>query len=576
MTQKEELFCRYYVKYNNGAKAAREAGYPAKRARERAYELRTLQHIKTRIFELRQETFKENNITVKNLKEELAAIAYFDIKDLVEWKTETETSKRTGKQYEKFKTRLKDSDDLDTRAIKEFTITKEGEIKFKWHDKNQAIKQLFEELKYQDSREEEEELFYDLDNIRVNPHFNKWYFEEYNKPKYLYHILKGGRGSGKSTSAARRLVKDILKHPINILVVRKIHSTLLESCYEDLKQAINDLGVSDEFRCVGGNKPYIRRKRTGQKFIFRGGVEPEKIKSIKTSKYPIARLWVEEVTEFKTYEELKTILDSVVRASLPEGIDYKVIFTYNPPKKKGAWPNKKFETQFIPDNTFVDHSTSFDNPHLSKEFLEEAENVKKENTQRYEWNYLGKAIGGGIVPFSNLEFREITDEEISRFDNILQGIDWGFSINPAHFTRLHFDENKDILYIFGEINGLKLNEEQLAKKIVRNRWNDTIITCDSEDPKSIYNIRAYGCKSRGAKKGPGSVEHGLEWLDSKAKIIIDPKRCPKTTKNFEDADYKIDKNGELLAELDRSLGVDAIDAVRYATEHKHYTKRKFY
>jgi PBSX family phage terminase large subunit len=571
MTQKQEEFCRYYVKLKNGTQAAIKAGYPKKSAYEIAHQNLKKIEIKLRIRELRELSFKLNNITEKNLKEELASIAYHNIDDLVNWETEIDDRGR-----KKFKTNIKNSNEIDTRAIKEITITREGDLKFKCYDKGHAIRILLEELKYQENKEEEEDLFYDLDNIRVNPHFEKWFFEEYNNPEYLYHILKGGRGSGKSTSAARRFVKDILQFPINILVVRKIHSTLLESCYEDLKQAINDLGVSDEFRCVGGNQPYIRRKRTGQKFIFRGGLEPEKIKSIKTSKYPIARLWVEEPTEFKKYEELKIIFDSVVRANLPEGVTYKIILTYNPPKLKGAWTNKMYNTQFINKNTFVDHSISFDNPHLSKEFLEEAENVKLSNEKRYLWNYMGEAIGGGITPFSNLTFREITDEEIFRFDNILQGIDWGWSINPAHFTRLHFDETKRKIYIFGEINGLKLNDEKLAKKIVAKRWNDIIITCDSEDPKSIANIKAYGCKSRGAKKGSGSVEHGLEWLDGLTEIIIDPKRCPKTAKNFEDADYKTDRNGELLDELDKKLGVDAIDAVRYATEHKHYSKRKFF
>ena len=48
---------------------------------------------------------------------------------------------------------------------------------------------------------------------------------------------------------------------------------------------------------------------------------------------------------------------------------------------------------------------------------------------------MGKPIGGGVVPFDNLTFRPITDAEIARFDNIRQGIDWGYAIDPFSLTR---------------------------------------------------------------------------------------------------------------------------------------------
>lgn len=424
--------------------------------------------------------------------------------------------------------------------------------------------------------DDEDEDFYELDNIKLVPHFEKWFYDEYHKPKYLYHILKGGRGSGKSTSVARQLIKDILQFPINILVVRKIHSTILESCYEELKQAMNDLGVEDEFKCVAGNKFYIRRKKTGQKFIFRGGVEPAKIKSIKTSKFPIGRLWVEELTEFKEWNDVKIIVDSVVRADLPKNLDYKIIFTYNPAKRKTNWCNDRYESKVnIPKNTYINHSTSFVNPFLSDEFMEDAEAVKLKNEIYYKWYYLGEPIGGGIVPFNNLEFREISNEEIVKFDNVIQGIDWGYSINPFHHTRCHLDLDKFILYIYGEINQLKLIDIRAGEKIIKLAWNDIPIIADNEDPKSIANIRTLGIRVAAAKKGPGSVEHGLEWLDSLTSIIIDPVRCPKTAKSFEIADYEVNKQGELLENLDRKNPIDPIDAVRYATERFHYNKRKF-
>ncbi|GMA59659.1 phage terminase large subunit [Alicyclobacillus fastidiosus] len=51
--------------------------------------------------------------------------------------------------------------------------------------------------------------------------------------------------------------------------------------------------------------------------MFHGADDPAKIKSIKTSKFPIARLWVEELAECQTEDEVSTIVNSVVRAERP-------------------------------------------------------------------------------------------------------------------------------------------------------------------------------------------------------------------------------------------------------------------
>ncbi|PGZ05997.1 PBSX family phage terminase large subunit, partial [Bacillus thuringiensis] len=97
------------------------------------------------------------------------------------------------------------------------------------------------------------------------------------------------------------------------------------------------------------------------------------------------------------------------------------------------------------------HSTYHDNPHISKQFVEEAEETKRLKPQQYEHEYEGKPTGSGVVPFSNLTFRRITDEEIKTFDNIHQGIDWGYGNDALSFGRMHYDKTRRKLYIFGEI-----------------------------------------------------------------------------------------------------------------------------
>jgi PBSX family phage terminase large subunit len=285
-------------------------------------------------------------------------------------------------------------------------------------------------------------------------------------------VLKGGRGSAKSTHIAFTLILEIIKKPITILCVRKVGNTLSESVYEQLKEAIDMLGLGHLFECKKSPLQIVYKPR-GNKIIFRGADDPSKIKSIKISKFPLTTLWIEELAEFKTEEEVSTIVNSVLRAELEEGLEYKIFYSYNPPKRKQSWVNKKFETQFIGANTYLHHSTYLENPYISKAFKEEAQGIKEKNDFKYRWEYLGQPIGSGVVPFSNLTFRTITDAEIKSFDNIRQGIDWGYATDPFSFGRFHYDKTRRRLYVLDEYYGVKKSNREVAEWIKSKKYNNS-------------------------------------------------------------------------------------------------------
>ena len=396
-----------------------------------------------------------------------------------------------------------------------------------------------------------------------NNNFKKFY-SEVKKDSYLYYVLKGGRGSAKSTHIAFTLILEIIKKPITILCVRKVGNTLSESVYEQLKEAIEMLDLGYLFECKKSPLQIVYKPR-GNKIIFRGADDPSKIKSIKISKFPLTTLWIEELAEFKTEEEVSTIVNSILRAELDKGLEYKIFYSYNPPKRKQSWVNKKYDTQFIPSNTYVHHSTYLENRHISKAFKEEANEVKKRNEFKYRHEYLGEPIGSGVVPFSNLEFRTITDEEVASFDNIRQGNDFGYATDPMAFVRLHYDKKKRIIYFIDEIYGVKMSIRELAAKIKEKGYNDLPITCDSAEPRSIAELREHGIKALKAKKGPGSIEFGENWLDDLEAIVIDHKRTPNIAREFENIDYQTDKDGNLRPKLEDKDN-HSIDATRYALE----------
>jgi len=74
LSDKEDLFCRFYIKHWNGAKAARESGYSENSAKEIASQNLTKSHIQKHIEELQKDIAKLAGISRLSLVEDLISI----------------------------------------------------------------------------------------------------------------------------------------------------------------------------------------------------------------------------------------------------------------------------------------------------------------------------------------------------------------------------------------------------------------------------------------------------------------------------------------------------------------------
>lgn len=387
-------------------------------------------------------------------------------------------------------------------------------------------------------------------------------FHKALKAEYLYYVLKGGRASSKSTHTGIELVLRRMKYNSHALAIRKYGVYLEKSVYEQLKWAINFLDVRHLWH-EKKSPLTLTYLPTGASIYFLGADDPVRIKSLMLSDMPITDLWVEEAADFKTEEEISLMVNTIVRGQLPAGMRYKVFLTYNPPKRKAHWLNKKYETSIIIPNTYIHHSDYRCNPYLSEQILDEIKHVEATNKQKYDWEWLGLPIGSGVVPFNNLRFEPIPDELIREFDNLRQGLDFGYANDPLSFNRLQYDKTRRGIYVFGEIYGLQISNRALYDKAKSRSWTDKEVKCDSAEPKSIAELKSYGMQAKPVKKGPDSVEYGERWLDDLEFIIIDPARCPNTTREFEMADYQVDRDGNIKNKLNDTDN-HSIDAVRYA------------
>ena len=296
----------------------------------------------------------------------------------------------------------------------------------------------------------------------------------------LHIVEKGGRGSGKSSDIAHIIIQLIMRYPVNAVAIRFVDNTIELSIFEQLKWAIEKQGVASFFHTTK-SPMRITYKPRGNYIAFRGAQNPERIKSLKDSKFPFAIGWIEELAEFNTEEDVTAITNSLLRGELDKGLFYKFFYSYNPPKRKQSWVNKKYETSFQPKNAFVHHSTYLDNPFISKAFITEAETAKEKNINRYRWEYLGEAIGSGIVPFDNLKVKagSITDEMAKNFDNIRNAVDFGYATDPLAFVRWHYDKKHNAIYAVDEFYGQKISNRKFAQWLKSKAYDNDRIFADS-------------------------------------------------------------------------------------------------
>lgn len=537
LTPKQKAFADEYIKNGgNASDAARKAGY--KKAPEQGCENLKKPNISAYIAEKQAEIEKQKGTDIMSLAEiqqRRSMIARGELTDSFGFAPD-------------FSDQLKSMNDLE-KAL--------------------AIKETKEEQQRIAERARLQEVYH-LDLSVVPDVFHRM-IRDIRAKKHSEYILPGGRGSMKSSTISL-IIPELIKNNSNMhaLILRKVGNTIKDSVYAQMKWALDKLNLSEEFTCKVSPME-ITYKATGQKIYFRGADDPLKIKSIKPEFGYIGIVWFEELDQFAGPEEIRNIQQSAIRGG-NEAYKFK---SFNPPRSKNNWANE-YTTQAKEkdESAMVQHSTYLDlgieQEWLGDMFLKDAEHLKETNPDAYDNEYLGHANGNGGNVFEYIEERTITDEEISHFDRIYQGVDWGWMPDKYAFVRLYYDAARETIYFIDEMYENKKSNEWTAGEIKRRGYDDYEITCDSAEPKSVTDYRDYGLAARSAIKGPGSIEYSMKWLQRR-KLVFDPARTPNARDEFKKYEYERDKDGNIISgypDKDNHL----IDASRYATE-RLWTRR---
>lgn len=380
--------------------------------------------------------------------------------------------------------------------------------------------------------------------------------------KGRYRVVKGGRGSKKSTTTALWIIYNMMKYPLaNTLVIRRVFNTHKDSTYTQLKWASNVLKVSHlwKFSKSPLEATYIP---TGQKILFRGLDDPMSITSITVEHGHLCWCWFEEAFQVMNEDDFNKV-DMSIRGELPKGYFKQITLSFNPWSEK-HWLKKRFFD--IEDEDVLAITTNYAcNEFLGEDDKKLFEKMKINNPRRYNIEGLGNwGIAEGLI-YNNFEELDFDIEEIKKRKNIKSafGLDFGYTNDPTAFICSLVDLDNMEIFIFDEHYQKAMSNKMIVDMIKYKGYAKERIIGDSSEPKSIDDIKKQGIyRIKGARKGKDSILNGIQYIQD-FKIYVHPK-CENTI--IELSNYVWDtKDGNAINKPIDDYN-HLMDALRYSLE----------
>lgn len=357
--------------------------------------------------------------------------------------------------------------------------------------------------------------------------------------------IYGGRFSLKSHTVARFLLITARMQKTRVACFREFQNSIAESSHQLLADLIKKYGLK-EFRVTDKG---IFNDLNGSDFLFKGLHHNEQsIKSIEG----IDIAWVEEAQTISK-SSLDVLTPTVRKPSS------KIIYTYNRLMEDDP-VHVRLVLEGRPNRLIINVNYDIAEkygwiPDVIKSELED-DKLNRPSLYRHKWlgepNSIEKKIYKGWrlideIPFGARLWR--------------RGMDFGYTNDPTVLVDIY---EYDGGYITDEtIYSTGLSNKMIYDKIQVLPEPKTLVIADSADPKSIDELNSCGLNIIGAKKGPGSVYQGIQFVQG-LKISV-TKRSVKTWKAYLNYLFQEDNSGKILNDPDDSVHEwsNPMDAIRY-------------
>lgn len=394
----------------------------------------------------------------------------------------------------------------------------------------------------------------------------------------------------KAKTTALWYIVNMMKYKnANLLVVRKVYRTLKDSCFTELKWAINRLGVS-RFWEAKESPLEITYKPTGQKIFFRGLDDALKITSIAAEKGSLCWCWIEEAYEI-TSEDDFNMLDESIRGRLNNDRENEIenrnvlfkqiTLTFNPWNEQHWLKNRFFDWDRKPVQSGcikIDRRDekagilAITTDYTCNEWLDENDKtlfsqMKQNNPRRYRVAGLGDwGISEGLV-YEDWTEHVFDIDRIRRLESVkaVFGLDFGYTNDPTALFCGLADTSAKTLWVFDELYKKGMSNEEIAKNIIAMGYAKEKIVADAAEPKSIDRLYSLGLNHiRSAAKGKDSINSGIDLLQD-YHIIIHPK-CVNFITEISNYSWEKDSLSGKLLNRPCDNQNHLMDAMRYAME----------
>lgn len=367
-----------------------------------------------------------------------------------------------------------------------------------------------------------------------------------------FEIYMGSAGSGKSFFITQKLILKALKSKRKVLVCRRYGTTIRHSVFTLFKDVLKSFKLLNY--CKIRESDFHIELPNGSEIIFMGLDDEQKLLSIAN----ISDIFVEELFEVprEVFEQLNLRMRGIAN-------NQQIFGAFNP-ISANHWLYDYCVKQ-PPTSLLFSQTTFRDNPFLNQAYIDTLEDLYRTNPAKAkifcdgEWG----SDPEGLV-YKNWKVEEFDNMELARkgFER-RAGMDFGVT-DPTTIVESYYDKQNKIIYIADCFYQRGASYEVVIESLKQMNLGRTVITADSADPMYISVLQKAGFRVEGTKKGSGSVDSGITFLQNHT-LVVHPK-AKELIAELDNYSYIKDKKTGVYTDKKTHEFSHSLDALRYSYE----------